>query len=160
MKYSLKQQNYSLTKIILLACIFFINTIYTSFGKEPHKMIMFQGQEKYLMHLIIASHFDHKHPFSTTQIIRKEQNNFYHHGDILNLNEQDFNNIHHINYVYLENHTQGQTRFSNEKIVPVNLLILGTNDKESCLQLNFKQNNNQQKSIVTAYNFIIINSDT
>ena len=148
-----------LSNLLILSLFSFINITYAAFGKEPDKMIMFQGQEKYLMHLIIQSAHNHKHPFSTTQIIRKENNKFHHHGDILDLQEHDFQNIHNLNYVFLENHTHRPTRLSNENIVPVSLLILGTTDKQSCLKLNFKQRCNQEKSIASTYNFMTINHD-
>ena len=126
-------------KLLIFSSIFCTTSTYASFGKEPNKMITFNGQEKYLMRLIIVCEYDRNHPFSVTQIVRKNNDRFDHIGEISDLNKQDFDNIHHLNYVHLDNHTYRPTRLSKGEIAPVGLLILGTTDKQSCLKLKFKQ---------------------
>jgi len=150
---------YTSLKIIILTSIFFTNSTCASFGKEPEKMVTFQGEEKYLMNLLIASHFNHNHPFSTTQIIRKEGTKFNHVGDIVDLQEQDYQNIYHLNYVYLNDHTQRPTRLSNDEIVRVSLLILGTKNRDACLKLQFKQRINQEIFKPYEQYFLKMNND-
>lgn len=120
---------------LLIICLFFTVLLQASFHKEHDKIIKFKGEEKYLMHLLIASYFNHQHPFSQTPVIRKRNSSFIHTGDILSLKEKDYQDIHNKNYVYLDNHTHMNTRLNPEEPVRVSLLILGTKDKESCLKL-------------------------
>ena len=121
-------------RYLIFSSILFMTSTCFSMGKEPDKMVTFKGQEMYLMNLLIGSYFNHQHPFSITPVIRKIDDTFYHVGDILNLQAHDFSDIHHKNYVYIDNQTRTPTRFSDGQAVRVSLLILGTSDKDSCLQ--------------------------
>ena len=145
--------NYKILRHLIFSSILFTTSTCFSMGQQPsksicftigresEKIVTFQGQEKYLMNLILGSHFDYQHPFSITPIIRKIDDRFHHIGDILDLQEHDYHDIYRKNYVYLDDHTQMPTRLSDGQVVKVSLLILGTTDRESCLHLNFKQGN-------------------
>lgn len=98
---------------------------------EANKRVMFQGQQYYIMHLLIKGCRHKTHPFSVTPVIRKIDNAFYYKNldDVHNLTADDFKEINAGNYMYIDNCVEHTTRLSSGKLVPLSLFILGTNNK-------------------------------
>ena len=94
----------------------------------------------------MASQLDANHPFSTTSIIRKNEEGFVKQGDILNITEEDLADISNENYVYCNYYAMEKTRLSQKTYVPVGAIILGTKDEKAKEELHFASLRSRMKS--------------
>lgn len=115
----------------ILLSVFFNSYISFAMSDQANKRVMFQGQQYYIMHLLIKGSRHKAHPFSVTRVIRKIDNAFYYRNqdEIHNLTADDFKEINAGNYIYIDNCIEDITRLSAGKFVPVSLFIVGTNNE-------------------------------
>lgn len=107
-----------------------------SMQHEENGLIEFGREKKTLWEWVGVSKKNDQHPFSTTYVVRyvmlrDEKYEFIKKGDILSLDEQDFNDIARENYVYRSYYKMQQTRLSPHKGEPVGVVIVGTKDTEA-----------------------------
>lgn len=121
----------TLYTLMLLFLVFLNFSISFAMSDQANKRVMFQGQQYYIMHLLIKGCRHKSHPFSATPVIRKIDNAFCYKSqdDVHNLTADDFIDIHKGNYIYIDNCTVHTTRLSQGQIVPVSLFIVGSNDE-------------------------------
>lgn len=108
-----------------------------SMSEKSNKIVSFQGEEKYIMRLLIDGSRSPNHPFSVTPVARKVGDSFEYitEDDVFNLTENDFKEIHRGNYVYFDQFACKRTRLSGGEKVKVGTLFIGIHDEAHCRSL-------------------------
>ena len=110
-------------KFSTVLLLLFFHASSAAMVQKPHKQITFQGETKYLMHLLLQSEFCNTHPFAHTRVVRMDNDKCVKGGTVLNLTNDDYQQIAKQEYIYLDNYISITNRFS------LSLLIIGTTDK-------------------------------
>lgn len=105
-------------------------------GKD-NPLIIFDKENKYLLDHIVKSQLSPDYKFSTTSVIRFDNNKFISKGDVLNITEEDLKAIGSGNWVYTSFYGLAQTRLSQGQYEKVGAIILGTTDEKKARDLHF-----------------------
>jgi len=83
--------------------------------------------KKHFLHALMNPYFD---TFSTTHIVRRENDTFVCVGDFLHTSVEDIEHVLAGRYVYVPVYRTAQTRFSGDQRVRVGAIIVGSNDEK------------------------------